>query len=93
MNMLEDCTTFHIWAAWILFNFYLQLKQRFSVWSYTENISFISSHERISCRYSETNNPNRSKDLENNKNALKNDGLKDKFKNKGLVCFTGYLLQ
>ena len=65
MNVLEDYITFLIWAAWILFNliFILSKKKRFSVWSYTENTSFISSHERIYCRYSETNPSKRSKDL------------------------------
>ena len=28
MNVLEDCITFLIWAAWILFNFYLKQKKK-----------------------------------------------------------------
>ena len=31
MNVLEDYIIFLIWAAWVLFNFYLKQKQRFSV--------------------------------------------------------------
>ena len=30
-----------------LFNFYLERKQRFSLWSFTENASFISFHGGI----------------------------------------------
>ena len=29
MNVLEDCITFLIWEAWVLFSFYLKQKQRF----------------------------------------------------------------
>ena len=31
MNVLEDCITFFIWAAWDLFNTYLKQEQVFSL--------------------------------------------------------------
>ena len=55
INVLEDRIIFFIWAAWALFNFYLKHKQRFLVWSFTENVSFISFHGGIWSRYSEIN--------------------------------------
>ena len=42
MKMLED----YIFILY-LFNFHLKQKQSFPVWSFTENASFISFHERI----------------------------------------------
>ena len=48
MKVFEKTTfSFFIWAAWVLFNFYLKQKQSFSVWSFTENASFISFYEGI----------------------------------------------
>ena len=44
MNLLEIV---FVWGAWVLFNFYLKQKQRFSVWNFTENSNFISFHGRI----------------------------------------------
>ena len=38
---------FFVWAVWILFNFHLKQKQSSSLWSFTENASFISFHEGI----------------------------------------------
>ena len=46
-DVLEDLIIFYIWAAWVLFDVYLQLKERFPVWSFTENASFISFYGRI----------------------------------------------
>ena len=54
MNVLKYFIIFLIWASWVLFNFHLKQKQRFSVWSFTETVSLISSHGRIWSRYSET---------------------------------------
>ena len=54
MNVLEDCIIFLIWAAWLLFDFYLKQKQRFSV-TFTENVSFFPLHVEIWFRYSELN--------------------------------------
>ena len=34
-------------AGWLPFNFYLQQKQRFLIWSFTEMTSIISFHEGI----------------------------------------------
>ena len=61
MNVLKDRTIFHIWAALILFNFLS--KNRFSVWTVTENASLISFHGGIWSRYSEINKLKISKDL------------------------------
>ena len=55
INVLEDSIIFLIWAAWILFDFYLKQKQGFSVWSFTENDFFIPFHGGIWGRYSELN--------------------------------------
>ena len=44
---LKTTFLFFIWTASVLFNFYLKQQQRFSVWSITENASFISFHEGI----------------------------------------------
>ena len=52
-NVPEDRIIFLIWAALILFSFYFKQKQRFSVWSFTENAFFISFHEETWSRYSE----------------------------------------
>ena len=41
MNMLEAV---FVWAAWVLFDFYLKQKQRFLVWDFTENANFTSFH-------------------------------------------------
>ena len=50
----DDCVgKFLIWAAWVSSNYYLKEKQRFSVWSFTENTSFIPFLGGIWCRYSE----------------------------------------
>ena len=46
MNGL-DCIIFLICAAWILFNFCLTKKQRFSVYSFIENASYILSMEKF----------------------------------------------
>ena len=63
INVLEDRNEFLTWVAWALFNFYLKQKQRFSVWSFTENDSFISFHRGIRSRYSEISKFKRSKGL------------------------------
>ena len=55
MNMLEDSIVFLIWAAWVLFIFNLKQKQQFSVWSFPENVSFISFHGGNRSRYSDIN--------------------------------------
>ena len=47
MNGLEDRIIFLICAAWILFNFDLTKKQRFSVYSFIENASYIPSMEKF----------------------------------------------
>ena len=53
MNALEGCITVFVWAAWFFFNFYLKQKQRYSIWSFTENANFNSFHGKILSRYSE----------------------------------------
>ena len=65
MNMLKDCTTFLIWAARFYLNFILiSNKQKFSVWSFTENASFISSYGiYFLSRYSKINTYEISKNL------------------------------
>ena len=63
INVLEDRIEFLTWAAWALFHFYLKQKQRFSVWSFTENASYISFHRGIWSSYSEINRIKRSKGL------------------------------
>ena len=45
------------------FNFYLKQKQRFSVWNFIENVSFICFHEGIWSRYSQINKFKISKDV------------------------------
>ena len=68
------CTTFIPWTAWILLNFYLKQKQRFSAWSLTENTSLVSFHRGIWSRYSQINKFKISKDLsfqKEKKNTLK----------------------
>ena len=52
MHILEDCIMFLMRTAWVLFNFYLKQKERFSVWSFTENVFLISIHGNIWSRYS-----------------------------------------
>ena len=53
INGLEEGIIVLIWAAFVFsFNCYLNQKQRFSVWSFTENTSFISFHGEICSRYS-----------------------------------------
>ena len=47
MKLFEDYIFILYLAAWILFNFHLKQKKSFSVWSFTENASFISFHEGI----------------------------------------------
>ena len=47
MKVFEGYIILLISAGWLLFNFYLKQKQRFSVWSFTEITSFISFHEGI----------------------------------------------
>ena len=54
MSVLEDCIIFLIWAALVLLNFCL-IKNKFLVWSFTNNGSFISFHGGICSRYSEIN--------------------------------------
>ena len=63
IKVLEDCIVFLIWAAWTLLNFHLKQKRRFSVWSFTENASFISVHGGIWSKYSEVNRFKTSKGL------------------------------
>ena len=48
IKVFEGYIILLILAGWLLFNFYLKQKQRFSVWSFTEIISTISFHEEIS---------------------------------------------
>ena len=36
-KVFQYCTTLLIWATWVLLNFYIKQKQRFSVWNFTEN--------------------------------------------------------
>ena len=71
MNVLEDDIVFFIWADWVLFDFYLKQKQRFSVWSFTENTLFIPYHGGIWGRYSELNKFKVSNLSKNNKNTVK----------------------
>ena len=52
-----------VWAASVLFNFYLKVKQRFSVWGFTKNASFMFFHGGIWSRYSEINKIKTKKDL------------------------------
>ena len=40
-DVLEGCIILLIWAAWVLFNFYLKQKKKVFSWSLTENASFI----------------------------------------------------
>ena len=47
MKVFEGYIILLISAGWLLFNFYLKQKQRFSVWSFTEITSFISFYEGI----------------------------------------------
>ena len=47
MKVFEGYIILLISAGWLLFNFYVQQKQRFSVWTFTEITSFISFHEGI----------------------------------------------
>ena len=47
MKVFKEYIIFLIWAAWVLFNFYLKQKQILSVWRFTENASFISFHKEI----------------------------------------------
>ena len=73
INMLDDCITFLIWSAWVLFNFSLEQKQMFPVWSFTEKASFISFQGRICYRYSEISLKEAKTYLfKNNKITLKN---------------------
>ena len=61
INVLENCIVFVIWAVWALFNFDLdKQKQRFLVWSFTENGSIISFHGGI---WSKINKFKTTKDL------------------------------
>ena len=53
MNVLEDCIIFLVQVGCILINFYLKLKQKYSVWSFNENAKFISFHGRTLSGYSE----------------------------------------
>ena len=55
MNVREDCIIFLIWLAWVLFNFYLEQKHRFSVCGFPEDSTFISFYVGIWPRYSEIN--------------------------------------
>ena len=76
------------------FNFYLKQKQRFSIWSFTENANFISFHGRILSRYSEINKFKTSKDLTFQKlqKHTKKAVLKGNFKYKEAGCVTRYSL-
>ena len=67
MNLLEDRIASLIWAASVLFNFYLKEKQGFSVWGFTKNTSFMSFHRGIWWRYSEINKIKTRKDLSSQK--------------------------
>ena len=95
MNELEDCIIFPNWAAWILLNFYLKQKQRFSVWNFTENANFILFDGRIFSRYPEIKKFKISKDLtfqKVTKTHWENASFKSNFKYQEVVCFTGYSL-
>ena len=94
-NVVEDCIIFLAWAACVFFDFYLKQKHRYSVWSFTENVNFISFYGRILSRYSEVNKFKTSKDLtfqkqqkHTKKVCLK--GIKGNFKYEKAACFTGY---
>ena len=63
MNVLEDCVIIFAWAALTLFTFYLKQKQRCLIWSFTENVNFISSHGKTLSRYLEINKFKTSKNL------------------------------
>ena len=47
MKVFESYIILLISAGWLLLNFYLLQKQRFSVWSFAEITSFIFFHEEI----------------------------------------------
>ena len=51
MNVLEDYIILLLWTAWVLFDFYREQKQRFSVYSFTNYASFISFHEGLWSTY------------------------------------------
>ena len=70
MNVFEDDIVFPIRADWVLFDFYLKQKQKFSVWIFTENTSFIHYHAEMWGRYSEINKFKISNLSKNNKNTL-----------------------
>ena len=70
MNALEHDIVFLIWADWVSFDCYLKLKQRFSVWSFTENAFFIPYHGGNWGRYSELNKIKISNLSKNNENTL-----------------------
>ena len=61
INVHEDHIEFLTWAAWAMLNFYFKQKQRYSVWDFTDNASFISFHSGIWSRYSEIKKFKRSK--------------------------------
>ena len=63
MHLFEDNIIFPVSAAEVLFNFYLKQKQRFSVWSFTENACLVPLHQKIWSRYSKWNKLKISKEL------------------------------
>ena len=77
-DILIKVVTFLVWAACVLFNFYIKQKQKFSVWSFTENATFISFHEGI---WSVTK-----AHWKKCRSRLGN------FKHNKVACFTGYSL-
>ena len=77
-DILIKVVTFLVWAACVLFNFYIKQKQKFSVWSFTENATFISFHEGI-CSVTKAH-------WKKCRSRLGN------FKHNKVVCFTGYSL-
>ena len=77
MRVCEGYIILLISGGWLLFDFYLKQKQRFSVLSFTEITSFISFHEGIlsitkntkKCRFQQGNfkyNKNRKQKLKQN---------------------------
>ena len=79
-----------------LFNFYLKQKQKFSVWSFTENASFVSFHGKIWLINSKINKLKLRKNLyifpKTTKSCQKNASFKENVNYKEAVCFTGYTL-
>ena len=63
MSVFKDCVMSFTWTAWVLFSSYLkEIRKTFSIWSFTEKVSFISFHREIW-----------SSDLEINKSITRKD--------------------